>query len=199
MRFFKSKKNTEEKIKEATFELLSTKGYAHVSMRDIAKKAKTALGQLTYYYGTKEKLIISVFDEISDSFIAEMKKYIDKSADKVSGIINFFEDIYDSEDKLYRVLVDFSAQSLWNEKLREKTKALFEKLSTTIEDVYEECGIDKAEAEMKAKLYISNIYGAAVQKVIANGDSSIDKAIDYQKAMFKKERVLKSAKASAIL
>lgn len=198
MRFFRARKNTEEKIKEATFELLSTKGYAHVSMRDIAKKAKTALGQLTYYYGTKEKLIISVFDEISDSFIDEMKKCIEKSSDKISGIVNFFEDIYKSEDKLYRVLVDFSAQSLWNEKLREKTKILFEKLSSTIENAYEECGIDKNEAEMKAKLYISNIYGAAVQKVIANGDTSID-AIDYQKAMFKKERMLKSAKSSAIL
>lgn len=199
MRFFRARKNTEEKIKEATFELLSTKGYAHVSMRDIAKKAKTALGQLTYYYGTKEKLIISVFDEISDSFIDEMKKCIEKSSDKISGIVNFFEDIYKSEDKVYRVLVDFSAQSLWNEKLREKTKILFEKLSSTIENAYEECGIDKNEAEMKAKLYISNIYGAAVQKVIANGDSSIDRAIDYQKAMFKKERMLKSAKSSAIL
>lgn len=199
MRFFRARKNTEEKIKEATFELLSTKGYAHVSMRDIAKKAKTALGQLTYYYGTKEKLIISVFDEISDSFIDEMKKCIEKSSDKISGIVNFFEDIYKSEDKLYRVLVDFSAQSLWNEKLREKTKILFEKLSSTIENAYEECGIDKNEAEMKAKLYISNIYGAAVQKVIANGDTSIDRAIDYQKAMFKKERMLKSAKSSAIL
>lgn len=199
MRFFRARKNTEEKIKEATFELLSTKGYAHVSMRDIAKKAKTALGQLTYYYGTKEKLIISVFDEISDSFIDEMKKCIEKSSDKISGIVNFFEDIYKSEDKVYRVLVDFSAQSLWNEKLREKTKILFEKLSSTIENAYEECGIDKNEAEMKAKLYISNIYGAAVQKVIANGDTSIDRAIDYQKAMFKKERMLKSAKSSAIL
>lgn len=199
MHFFRARKNTEEKIKEATFELLSTKGYAHVSMRDIAKKAKTALGQLTYYYGTKEKLIISVFDEISDSFIDEMKKCIEKSSDKISGIVNFFEDIYKSEDKVYRVLVDFSAQSLWNEKLREKTKILFEKLSSTIENAYEECGIDKNEAEMKAKLYISNIYGAAVQKVIANGDTSIDRAIDYQKAMFKKERMLKSAKSSAIL
>lgn len=199
MRFFKSRKNTEEKIKEATFELLSTKGYSQVSMRDIAKKAKTALGQLTYYYGTKEKLIMSVFDEMSESFVSEMKRYIEKSSDKVSGIVSFFEDIYDSEDKLYRVLIDFSAQSLWNDKLREKTKALFERLTFTIESAYEECGVDKNEAEMKAKLYISNIYGAAVQKIMANGDSSIDKAIDYQKSMFKKERMLRSAKPSTIL
>ena len=92
MRFFVSKKNTKEKIKEATFELLASKGYAQISMRDIAMKAQTAVGQLTYYYGTKEHLIGNVIDEMVSVFIEELKKNIEKSTDKLHTVTNFFEE-----------------------------------------------------------------------------------------------------------
>ena len=63
MRLLPKKKNkkikvtAKEKLKKATFELLSEKGYASVSTRDIAKRADVAVGQLTYYYKTKDALI----------------------------------------------------------------------------------------------------------------------------------------------
>lgn len=199
MRFFKSRKNTVEKIKEATFELLSTKGYAQISMRDIAQKAKIALGQVTYYYRTKEKLIISVFDEMIETFISEMKQRINNSSDKLGEITRFFEEIYESEDKVYRVLIDFTAQSLWNEKLRERITNLFEKITSTIEEIYREYGVNKSEAEMKAKLYISNVYGTAIQKILSKENNSFNKIVDYQKSIVKKERKLLNAKANALL
>ena len=49
MRFIRYKKTTREKIKEATFDMLAEKGYKDLTMRDIAKKADAAVGQLTYY------------------------------------------------------------------------------------------------------------------------------------------------------
>ena len=58
------KKNTSEKIKEATINLLSEHTYDEISMRKIAKEANVALGQLTYYYRTKENLIVSVVKEV---------------------------------------------------------------------------------------------------------------------------------------
>ena len=49
--------STKDKIKQATYELLASKGYSLISMRDIAQRAGTVVGQLTYHYRTKECLM----------------------------------------------------------------------------------------------------------------------------------------------
>ena len=50
------RENSHDKILDAAFRLLSKKGYANVSMRDIAAEAQVALGLLTYHFRTKENL-----------------------------------------------------------------------------------------------------------------------------------------------
>ena len=42
---FRKKKNTSDKIKEATLNILARDGYEDLSMRKIAKEADVALGQ----------------------------------------------------------------------------------------------------------------------------------------------------------
>ena len=59
------KKDPSEKIKEATLNLLAEKGYEAISMRKIAKEANVALGQLTYYYKTKDSFIIIIEKKIT--------------------------------------------------------------------------------------------------------------------------------------
>ena len=80
------KKNTSEKIKEATINLLSEHTYDEISMRKIAKEANVALGQLTYYYRTKENLIVSVVKEVFEIFYDEFEENISKSGNNVSKI-----------------------------------------------------------------------------------------------------------------
>jgi AcrR family transcriptional regulator len=49
-----------QKILQTAFHCLSRKGYANVSMRDIADEAGVALSQLHYYYKSKEGFIIEL-------------------------------------------------------------------------------------------------------------------------------------------
>ena len=67
------KKDPSEKIKEATLNLLAEKGYEAISMRKIAKEANVALGQLTYYYKTKDSLIVLVVKEVLEAFYNEFE------------------------------------------------------------------------------------------------------------------------------
>ena len=87
MRFIRYKKTTREKIKEATFDMLAEKGYKDLTMRDIAKRAGAAVGQLTYYYRTKETLVYTVLDEILTGLAAELKAKVDKSENKFDSYI----------------------------------------------------------------------------------------------------------------
>ena len=87
----KKKNQVKEKLKKATYELLAEKGYASVSTRDIVKRADTALGQLTYYYKTKDSLINEVLDEIIEMLI-----------EKLSNVVNYAENIKEMFSKVFR-------------------------------------------------------------------------------------------------
>lgn len=166
MKFFKSKKNTEEKIKEATFEVLASNGFAGVSMREIAKKAQTAVGQLTYYYGTKENLIVSVIDEMINEFLNELENYMSVAEDKLSAIISFYEELFEKESKVFRILIDFVAQSLWNPAYKEKIKELFDKTIELIKEAYMQKGLDEEAAKKEAELLMAIISGKIMQNAL---------------------------------
>ena len=46
----KKREGAMENIRTSTFRLLAGRGYANVSMRDIAAEAGVALSQIAYYY-----------------------------------------------------------------------------------------------------------------------------------------------------
>lgn len=166
MDIFKSKRNTEEKIKEATFELLADKGYAQVSMRDIAKKAQTAVGQLTYYYGTKEHLIISVISEMTSGVIDELEKYIIKKKDKIKAINSFFDKVLEADEKVYRVLLDFSAQSIWSEAFKSSINTFLDKVYELLFKSYIENGYNELYAKKEANDFITTTLGKMMRGVL---------------------------------
>lgn len=194
MQFLKTKKNTREKIKEATFELLATKGYAQISMRDIAKKAQTAVGQLTYYYGTKEYLIGSVVDEMISSFISELKSHTKDAEDKLNNVSDFFVELYENESGLFKILIDFTAQALWNNNFKEKINKFYEESISTIKDVFLENGCDENLAKSKANYFMATVYGTVIQKILCDKKENTDELINHGKKISYKERLIFNAK-----
>ena len=59
MKFTFHIKDANEKIKDAALSLLVKENYKDITMRKVAKEADVALGQVTYYYHTKESLLFS--------------------------------------------------------------------------------------------------------------------------------------------
>ena len=109
-----NKKHVKDNIKKATAELLAEKGYASISTRDIAKRADTALGQLTYYYKTKDALILEVIDEIIDEFISEIEQIADTSDNKIEDLRKYLNNIIDDDYIKSRIIIDIISQSLYN-------------------------------------------------------------------------------------
>lgn len=54
-------------------ELFITKGYDGTSIRDIAKVADVNIAMISYYFGSKEKLLETVFKLNLDNFLVNMK------------------------------------------------------------------------------------------------------------------------------
>ena len=178
MHFFRTKKNTEEKIKEATYELLANYGYAKISMRDIARKAQTAVGQLTYYYGTKEHLIVSVISDMINDLISELEDYIKKQTDKIKAMNSFFDNALANDDETIHILLDFSAQSLWSDTFKSSINELLEKVKKLSFNCYKECGLDDESSNLAADSFITNILGK-MMKSIFDTKAKIQKEIAY--------------------
>ena len=61
-----SKENKTQRILICAKELFGLYGYDKVSMRDIADRAGISVGNLTYYYGRKERIMLAVLDQINE-------------------------------------------------------------------------------------------------------------------------------------
>ena len=77
--------------------------------------------------------------------------------------------MYEEENDTYRILLEFTAQSMWNEKFKIKINKLFEKLTELIGQAYVEEGSTNETAKVKAKNMISAIMGNNILKITSAG------------------------------
>lgn len=63
---------TKEKIITKAVDLFNERGYAHVSLRDIASAIGISQGNLTYHYKTKQTLMMAIYEQM----LAESQTYI---------------------------------------------------------------------------------------------------------------------------
>ena len=170
------KKHVKDNIKKATAELLAEKGYASISTRDIVKRADTALGQLTYYYKTKDALILEVIDEIIEEFISEIEQIADTSDNKIEDLRKYLNNIIDDDYMKSRIIIDIISQSLYNNALSTKANEMINKMSNIFTRVIIEENIEIDEA--KSESYINYFLGTIIRKNIEQ------KAIDNEKYEF---------------
>lgn len=130
------KEDTSLKILNAAVECLSAKGYANVSMRDIADEAGVALSQLSYYYKNKEKLFIEVINMMMERYMSEIEATLRSQAEsknKLISLTRYFKGLIRNNPKLLRLFIDFTAQSLWIPSFREQLNKLFNAITKVIE------------------------------------------------------------------
>lgn len=179
MRFFHYRKSTEEKIKEATISLLAERGYRDLTMRDIAKKAGAAVGQLTYYYKKKENLLLEVVDELLESFTDELKEKVKKSDDKLNAIFEFHENLYKDDKEMVKIFLNFTTESLWDDRLKERYKSFVGNITDIVKKTYVDAGNSEDIANSKANFFISSLYGSMAQSLINNDNKISDGMKSY--------------------
>jgi AcrR family transcriptional regulator len=53
-----------EQVVEAAVAVIAEQGLQHLSLSEIEKRADMSRGQLTYYFPTKEDILLAVFDRL---------------------------------------------------------------------------------------------------------------------------------------
>ncbi len=176
------KTSQSKKILETAFQCLSTRGYANVSMRDIADEAGVALSQLNYYYRNKEGLFTEVIKMMMRQYLHEIEDKLKSTAntkEKIASLVRYFSELIRKNPELLRLFIDFTAQSLWLPSFRKQLKNLFADLSEMIEKSLAGTVMNKNLREYSsksvAKLVLGALYGTSIQIML---DSDEDKAFD---------------------
>ena len=174
------RENSHDKILDAAFRLLSKKGYANVSMRDIAAEAQVALGLLTYHFRTKENLFTALASKLVsfcfDDVTLEMKKGKDE-AERMYLLSEYFERILKERPDVMKIFLDFSIQAMWNRSFKFQVTYLFNKLAELIRDdvLSKEPSEDspvlgKYGAQAVSTVILGSLYGTAFQVLLAGKD-----------------------------
>jgi len=75
-------------ILNAAFECISSKGYANVSLRDIADEAGVVLSQLNYYYKNKEGLFTEVIKMMIRKYRQEVEYHLRMAQHQKKKLLN---------------------------------------------------------------------------------------------------------------
>ena len=70
-----------EAILDAALEVLTGQGYKKLTLRQIALHAGIKVGNLTYYYRTKESLLKDLLEKILSTYLVEMDRIVVASGD----------------------------------------------------------------------------------------------------------------------
>ena len=164
---FSKKKNTSDKIKEATLNILARDGYDELSMRKIAKEADVALGQLTYYYKTKDNLVVCVVDEILGAFCDDLKNNLINSEKKVEMIVEIIDKIIYEDTQVEKLMITIISMSQVNKKLNKRLREFFEEIISIIKECYiVDYNINEDEAILKARLLCGSILESIIEKTL---------------------------------
>ena len=150
-----------QRILDAAFRCISTRGYANVSLRDISDEAGVVLSQLNYYYKNKEGLFIEVMKMLAQQYLHDIEDNLKKgksSDENVAYLIEFFQETLKRKPELFRLLLDLISMALWSTSLRE----LFNNLFNNVTDLIEKYIL----ASFSCKEKFQNYSSAALSRVI---------------------------------
>jgi len=85
-------KQTESKIFDAATEVFEEKGLAAARMQDIADRARINKALLHYYFRTKEKLFLAVFDKLADKMFKKFANIFEQDMPFDEKIRYFFKE-----------------------------------------------------------------------------------------------------------
>lgn len=93
--------NKKEQLLDIAYELFISKGYENTSIDEIISRIGIAKGTFYYYFMSKEQLLESIIDRITERSTREAKEIVDSDlplVQKFFGVIDSFRPKYDENE-----------------------------------------------------------------------------------------------------
>lgn len=181
-----------QKILDAAYECISAKGYANVSLREIAEKAGVVLSQLNYYYGNKEGLFKEVIKLMMEKYLIEVEHCLEKgetAKEKIKNLIKFFKEMLKYNPGLFRLLYDFTGLALWSPPFRDLLQKLFKDLSgiiekTVLKNTQLKDSMQGYPPKFLARMILGAMFGTAIQVILDREEEDLPDALNAVQIIF---------------
>ncbi|MGG1660504.1 TetR/AcrR family transcriptional regulator [Brevibacillus sp. NRS-1366] len=167
-------------IEKATL-CLAQKGYAHVSLRDIAKESGVSLGILHYYFASKEDLLLAVIASYKEGFIRVLESKVIEAP--LTGWMHSLLDVLrcslTEDHAMHRLWYDLQVQAMYVPAFREQVTEIRARLHSLIAQMLdrltEEHGISLIpEIDAAVALLYSLIDGLFLQSLLSESSEPND-------------------------
>lgn len=184
--------NQSEKILQTAYECISSRGYASVSMRDIADEAGVALSQLTYHYKNKDGLLTEVIKMMIQEYTIEVEAHLKNGVtprEKLSDLITYFHGMLEENPRLFKMFFDFTSMSLWSEQFSTLLRNLFDNLANLIEkyilnDIPLKSNLRTYTPKSIARMLLGAMFGTAIQVILDPQEKELPEALNAIDLLF---------------
>lgn len=186
------KVNQSEMILNAAFECISSKGYANVSLRDIADEAGVVLSQLNYYYKNKEGLFTEVIKMMIRKYRQEVENHLRNGTtpkEKIIELVKYYQEVLKDNPKLFRLLYDFSSMALWSASFSKLLCSLYDDLAELIEthvlkDISANSSLMDYTPISIARMILGAMFGTAIQVILDPQEKRITESLNAIELVF---------------
>ena len=179
------KPSNREKIIETALKSLAKEKISDITMREIARGAEISPGTLTYYFPSKNELLLTLLDQLdhifNDQRDSDFKELELSPSEKLRSF--FVKQLDHNENKITEVFFDFWGQGKKDPVFREKIQGMYTKWRSAIQAVIQE-GIehgdfDPGHTKFLPALIVSIIEGASLQYLIDEDALNLEKYFEF--------------------
>lgn len=159
--------STRERIMEATYDALAERGYAAVTMSDIAERSETSTSLLHYHFDTKEDLLIAFLEHLLENIERDIHRADEPDPlAKLHDILEWYV-IDPDEDRreafhvaLLELRMQASRHDRYRSRVREADRLIRDGLADAIADAIEAEQFAETDPDATAALLLSAADGA---------------------------------------
>jgi|BEDMetMinimDraft_2_1075160.scaffolds.fasta_scaffold20420_2 AcrR family transcriptional regulator len=175
-----------EKIVQAAANCLIRHGYTGTSIRTIATEANVAIGNIQYYFPTKDQLVVEAFEHLTGQCIEKLRQVannINRPAETLEkGIPSLWECIKELariQLASYDVLIEYSSRH----QLHDNIYSVISMYKDVLLQMIEDWNIDSSSAlgttsEQLASLCLMLIFGLSLYYAVTHDESTCQSAVD---------------------
>lgn len=175
---------------EAAIQVISQKGYAELSLRDIAKAAGVSLSSIHYHFENKDELLIEVVKCFKNMFLNELDQIIHSySRDKTHDVIEFLIRSVKGRAETHRLWYDLQVLGMYNPNVRSEIKKIRQRFYSLIYQFLFETSDPKRlpqGSQQICSVVFATADGILLQAVMAEDDQEIHELMS-QLEMYVKE------------
>ena len=170
----------------SAFDHISKKGYASVSLREIAEDAGVVLSQLNYYFKNKEGLLVEVIRMTMGKYIREVKEILvtgSTAKEKMNNLIGYFQYTLRENPNLFRLLFDLTSMAMWSESFGNLLNEMFDDLAQLIEDnilnfTTPEFKLSDYTSHTVARMIFGALFGTSIQVLLNPDEKELPEALN---------------------